>query len=248
MAALDLGGGFAVTRDAIVATALTGTGARGLASPITVDARLDADASAWVHSLGADAGRRMRSLKQVHGATVVDAGALADGRVPEADGAWTSSARDILIVRTADCAALWLVDPRRRVALLHVGWRGAAVGIIRRAVHALAQQGSDSAALVAAAGPHIRRCCFEVGSEVATHFDKIEGAVNPPEVLKKRTRAGTVSLDLAAIIATQLREAGVRSAATHIAAACTRCSKGMLHSYRRNGQGGPLMGSIGFLE
>lgn len=245
----DLGGGFALTPNAIVATALADTGARGFASPVDVDARLDADASAWIHTLGFDAGRRMLSLKQVHGATVVDASTQADGIVPEADCAWTRLPSDLLIVRTADCAALWLVDPEREhLALLHVGWRGAAAGIIGHAVQTLTAAGSDPHALVAAAGPHIGRCCFEVGVEVAAPFYEIDGAVNPPEVLKTRTRDGSVSLDLGAIIAAQLRDAGLSSIAIHIATACTRCNSLMLHSYRRNGQGGPLMGSIAFLD
>jgi len=245
----DLGGGFALMRGVIVATALAGTGARGFASPFKVDARLNDDAAAWVHSLGADRGRRMLSLRQAHGASVVNASTQPNGTSPEADGAWTRLPTDLLIVRTADCAALWLVDPEReRLALLHIGWRGADAGIIRHAVQALASEGSDPAALVAAAGPHIGRCCFEVGQEVAARFYEIDGAINPPDVLKRRTRDDTVSLDLEAIIAAQLHDAGLSSTALHIATACTRCSDGVLHSYRRNGQGGPLMGSIGFLE
>ena len=238
-----------LTRGAIVATALAGTGAQGFASPVGIDARLDADASKWVHSLGFDSGRRLISLKQMHGATVVEASAQTDGSFPEADGAWTREPSDLLIVRTADCAALWLVDPQGgRLALLHVGWRGAASGIIRHAVQTLLEEGCDPHALVAAAGPRIGRCCFEVGPEVAALFHEIDGAVNPPEALKTRTREGSVSLDLGAIIAAQLLAAGLSSIAIHIATACTRCSDGTLHSYRRNGQGGPLMGSIGFLE
>jgi YfiH family protein len=245
----DLGGGFAIARGAIVATALAGTGVKGFASPFDVDARFDADAASWAHALGADAGRRMLSLKQMHGTTVVNAGTQANGQSPEADGAWTSSPSDLLVVRTADCAALWLVDPEReRLALLHVGWRGAAAGIIRHAVQTLVEDGSDPGALVAAAGPHIGRCCFEVGLDVAAPFHEIDGAVNAPHILKVRSRADTVSLDLGAIIAGQLHEAGLSRIGVHIATACTRCSDGVLHSYRRNGQGGPLMGSIGFLE
>ena len=244
----DLGGGFALTRGAIVASALAGTGARGFASPFSIDARLDADASVWAHSLGADAGRRMLSLRQVHGTTIVDA-PQAGGESPVGDGAWTRSPNDLLIVRTADCAALWLVDPKRaRLALLHVGWRGAAAGIIPRAVQMLSDEGCDPAALVAAAGPHIRRCCFEVGVDVAAPFYEIDGAVNAPDILKVRTRDDTVSLDLGVVIAAQLQAAGLSDLAVHIATACTRCSDGILHSYRRNGQGGPLMGSIGFLD
>jgi polyphenol oxidase len=233
----------------IVATALADTGARGFASPFDVDARLDADAWAWAQSLHVDRDRRLVSLKQVHGATVLDASTLPDASMPEADGAWTQLPTDLLIVRTADCAAVWLVEPERgRLALLHVGWRGAAAGIIGNAIRTLVAQGCQPGAIVAAVGPHIGRCCFEVGLEVAARFYEIDGAVNPPELLKARTRSDTVSLDLGAIIAAQLREAGVSASAINIATACTRCNDSILHSYRRSGQGGPLTGSLGFLE
>jgi YfiH family protein len=262
---INLGGGFALVDDAtsgpiIQVTALADTGACGLASPVTVDARLDVNALAWIARSGVAPGRRLCSLDQVHGVTcaAADDGESTEpglARLANTDAVWTRSPDDILIVRTADCAAVWLADPQHaHIALVHAGWRGAADGIVRRAVDTLVEQGAHRDFIVAAIGPHIGRCCFEVGPDVASHFADIEGAISPPSVLTApRMRTDSVSLNLGAVLAAQLHTAGVPSDAIAIATACTRCFTApdgthVLHSYRRNGSGGPLMGSIAFLE
>jgi len=255
---LDLGGGFVLARAPeeealIVATALTGTGALGFATPPDVDARLDADASAWVSRGSTSSGRRMRSLDQVHGSVCLPADAVDAAK--GADAVWTGSPDDLLIIRTADCAALWLVDPQRgHLAMAHAGWRGAADGIIEHTIGALRARGTKPSDLVVAIGPHIGPCCFEIGPEVATRFAGVAGAVRPASALTApRRRADSSSLALAPVLVHALQDAGVSGDSIHAAAACTRCSRTtggepLLHSYRRNGRGGPLMGSVGFLE
>ena len=291
---IPLGGGFLLVNDAtsgpiIQVTALADTGACGLASPVTVDARLDANALAWITRSGVAPSHRLCSLDQVHGSTCAAAdegestelvpahcsscGAPLDpassicpycstpvkpmalARLAGTDAVWTRSPDDVLIVRTADCAAVWLADPEHaHIALVHAGWRGAADGIVQHAVDTLVEQGAHRDFIVAAIGPHIGRCCFEVGPEVASHFADIEGAISPPSVLTApRMRTDSVSLNLGAVLAAQLHTAGLPSDAIALATACTRCFRApdgthALHSYRRNGSGGPLMGSIAFLE
>lgn len=264
---IDLGGGFALVDDPsrgslIEATALLDSGVLGYASPATVDARLDADALAWIAGSRLASDRKLISLEQVHGSACAPAREAemvsndpALARLGNTDAVWTGSPDDVLIVRTADCAALWLVDPEHeRLAMIHAGWRGAADGIIAHTVEMLRAQGSHPDFLVAAIGPHIGPCCLEVGPDVAQRFDTIDGAVGPASMLRApRQRDDSVSLNLAAVLVAQLRDAGVLSDALHTATACTRCFRSasgefVLHSYRRNGAGGPLMGSIGFLE
>jgi YfiH family protein len=255
----DLGGGFALLQSAgrepiIVATALAGAVALGFASPVSVDARLDADAMAWLAGARLQGERRLISLAQIHSATCVEARAERAGS-PEADAVWTGSPDDMLIIRTADCAAVWLVDPENsHLAMLHAGWRGAADGIVRQTVAVLREHRSDPKAMVAAIGPHIGPCCFEVGPEVAQCFADIDGAVGPASALKApRQRSDSVPLDLSAVLVSNLVDAGVPRSQINVATACTRCYRSpsgepALHSYRRYGSGGPLMGSVGFLQ
>jgi len=292
---VDLGGGFDLYCEPghdpiIVATALADTGALGFASPVSVDARLDRDAMAWLARTGISHGRRICSLEQIHSATCAAAAEAKDvttvapshcpacgapvdadneqcpycgsplprfplSNVAQADAIWSSSSDDLLIIRTADCAAVWLVDPENEhLAMMHAGWRGAADGIVQQTIDTMRAHRAHPDAMTVAIGPHIGPCCFEVGPDVAAHFSDIEGAIAPASVLTApRQRTDSVSLNLGAVLCAQLADAGVARNKINTATACTRCfrsAKGapVLHSYRRNGKGGPLMASLGFLE
>ena len=242
----DLGGGFRYAGlraggTAIIAGAIAPLGYHGLMSAADVNARDHAEFHAWAGSISLDAGARMRGVDQVHGAAVVGAEALRDGSRVEADGVIADSVQDVPVVMAADCAPVWLVDPARHVcALVHAGWRGIVAGVIEAGVRACVERGADARQLVAAVGPHLQACCFEVGPEVAAQFP---GHTRPAAALViDRHRHDSVSLDASSAIAARLNADGVRT--IHIARACTRCRADILHSYRRNGKGGPLMGAI----
>ncbi len=108
-------------------------------------------------------------LKQVHGATVVDAAEAA--AVPggaEADAAITDRAQVVAAVMVADCMPVLLADAQGRcVAAVHAGWRGLAAGVIQRAVRALRERlGEPDAQVLAYLGPAIGPDHFEVGTDV----------------------------------------------------------------------------------
>ena len=64
-----------------------------------------------------------------------------------------------------------LIPERRVVAAVHAGWRGALARIIEKAVGDMRRAfGSDPEELIAALGPSIRACCYEVGEEVVGAF------------------------------------------------------------------------------
>jgi purine-nucleoside/S-methyl-5'-thioadenosine phosphorylase / adenosine deaminase len=244
----DLGGGFHYTRLAaggavIVCGALANVGMRALMSPAPLNARERDAFHHWVSAACASAASRLRGVDQVHGANVVRAASLRDGRRVEADGVLAADAQDAVVIMAADCAPVWLFDPATQiVALLHAGWRGVAAGVIEAGVRAAAESGASAQRLVAAIGPHLQACCFEVGPEVAAQFP---GHTRPAATLViERHRNDSVALDLSSAIEARLRAVHVRN--IHTALACTHCRADILHSYRRNGKGGPLMGAIGF--
>ena len=111
--------------------------------------------------------------RQVHGAEVVIAEDVR-GRRPEAD---IIVSRDhtlaLVAVQAADCIPLLLADPGTgAVAGAHAGWRGLAAGVPAAAVASLIRDfGSRSADLVAAIGPAIGACCYEVGGDVRDRFE-----------------------------------------------------------------------------
>jgi len=247
----NLGGGFVYLRRvdgaaAVIASVMADTGAVGIMSTADVDARDDGALRDWLKWWAFPDHVRVRRVNQVHGATVVDA-ASYNGTAPDADGIWTRSPADVLIVRAADCAPVWIVDPRMKtVALVHAGWRGVVAGVIEHAVDALVRLGGAAPDLHVSVGPHIATCCFEVGPEVASRFADDPGAVRPAsELTVDRVRPDGVSLDLSAAIAHRSLISGVRLENVALATACTRCRADILHSFRRNGRGGPLMAAVG---
>lgn len=247
----DLGGGFVYLRRvdggaAIIASGMADSGAIGLMSASDVNAREEDDFRRWLTRWAFPDRAPIRRVNQVHGAEVVDAASF-DGASPDADGIWTRSPADVLVVRVADCAAVWFVDRRGgHTALAHAGWRGVAAGIIERSIGALAQAGADPAELRIFVGPHLGPCCFEVGPEVASAFADEPGAVRDASTLVvERRRSDSASLDLAASIAHRAAVSGVGLGRVACSTACTRCRSDILHSYRRNGAGGPLMAAVG---
>src|SRR6266446_9671604 len=86
----------------------------------------------------------------------------------------SSTIRPVLLlgVQTADCVPILLVDPKKRaVAAVHAGWRGTLQRIVTKAMGQMQMQfKSKPADLLAAIGPSIGGCCYEVGTEVATQF------------------------------------------------------------------------------
>lgn len=186
----------------------------------------------------ADRGR-LFLLKQVHGARLVRA--PWDG-APEADGALADGPGLLLGIETADCLPVLVVDPRRRaLAAAHAGWRGAALGIAGRAVEALVAAGSRAEDLVAALGPCIGPCCYEVGEDVRAAF----GA--SADGLFLSGPAGKPHFDLRAASVRQLEAAGVPPGAIAHVDECTRCNPELYHSYRRDGKGaGRMISFAGF--
>lgn len=178
-------------------------------------------------------------LKQVHGASVRRA--PWTGR-PEADAAVAEAPGLVVGIETADCLPILVVDPvRRAVAAAHAGWRGTAAGVARAAVGALVAGGSRAEDLVAATGPCIGPCCYEVGDELRSAFGE-KGA----EFFRPGPR-GRPHLDVRAANERQLREAGLAPSRIHSVDDCTRCRADLYHSYRRDGrQAGRMINYIGF--
>jgi polyphenol oxidase len=163
------------------------------------------------------------SGKQVHGADVVrqdepserSAWLLGAGGDPVLVDGWATSAVGLApLVFVADCLPVALSGPGG-VAMIHCGWRGLTSGIIERGVR-------EVHAEVAAIGPGIGRCCFEVGEEVLGEF-----AYLGDDVAEGRM------LDLALVCERLLRATGVTE--IEVSGLCTSCERELFFSHRRDG-------------
>jgi hypothetical protein len=117
------------------------------------------------------------------------------------------------------------------VAAVHAGWRGLAAGVIPRAVAALAEL-AGGAPPVAAVGPCIGVCCYEVDTPVLVAMRRRFGAAL--DAVLAPAPPGHARLDLAALAAEALRAAGLAPERIGVLAACTRCEQ-RFHSFRRDG-------------
>jgi polyphenol oxidase len=123
-----------------------------------------------------------------------------------------------------------LVDPDgRRVAAVHSGWRGTEAHICARAVEALVAQGARPERLLAAVGPSIRRCCYQVSEELGARFSARFGA----EVVARE--GAEVRLDLARAVRDTLLGSGLGQANVEVLPQCTACDAGRFFSHRRDG-------------
>jgi polyphenol oxidase len=108
--------------------------------------------------------RSLRLAQQIHGNGVatIDAGSAA--KTKEVDGLITADPKVVLGIYVADCCALFLVDPIRRViGLVHSGKKGTEQNIIGVAVRKLrADFQSEPKDLIAVLSPCIRPPYYEV--------------------------------------------------------------------------------------
>jgi polyphenol oxidase len=222
--------------------AVTGTLARWLTSPL-----LAKHGFAHGFSLRAEhPGDLMRAMlsprilfqaEQVHGAAVVrgegDAQAV---RKVHAD-ALVARAPFAVGVRVADCVPLLVAAVGSGgVAAVHAGWRGTVLGVVPAALAMLAEDdeagaGHAPARYLAAIGPCIGACCFEVGLDVAA---KIEGASHGAAVVV-RTAGEKAWVDLRAAVRAQLTAAGLSNEDIEDVPGCTKCDAERFFSFRRDG-------------
>ena len=179
-------------------------------------------------------------MRQVHCADVFEAGnegsatSLCIDDWPEADIAVSDDPSVALSVRAADCVPILLADRRTgAVAAVHAGWKGTAAGAVdgRRSVRSTSRFGTNPDDVVAAVGPSIGPCCYEVGTDLAGTFLSA----------RQMRRAGSrrhekPHLDLWRATRDQLARAGVPPQQIHVCALCTFDHPALFHSYRRDGK------------
>jgi hypothetical protein len=187
--------------------------------------------------LRAATGLAFARVRQVHGDCVAEA-AAPGAPAQEADAVVTAAAGVAACVLVADCVPVLLADPRSgAVAAVHAGWRGTIARIAGRSVEALAaRHGARPGDLVAAIGPSIGPCCYEVSPDLAARFRDGFGA----GVVHAGRR-----LDLWAANEAALRDAGVAPGRLDVLRRCTACEAAHFFSHRRDqGRTGRQVGFI----
>ena len=179
--------------------------------------RADENRRIACEAIGADV-EKLALNYQVHSDRVLRAAAGQRGE--HADGLWTDEPGLPILAMSADCLPIALARTETSepaVAVVHAGWRGLLAGVVAAGAGAL-----GAGALVAAVGPAIGPCCYEVGEEVATPFRERFGA----DVVREGR------LDLWTSAERALRAAGVQH--VHRFDRCTACEPELFFSHRRD--------------
>ncbi|MDD3065017.1 MAG: peptidoglycan editing factor PgeF [Endomicrobiaceae bacterium] len=157
--------------------------------------------------------------QQVHGTFVKKVSKQDCGTfIAECDGLITNEKNITLAVFTADCMPVFMTSRDYSViALVHAGWRGLAGGILESALISFKKDfGILPQDVFTYIGPHISKCCYEVGSDVKKAFDV-------PESEKY--------LSLSEQAEKQLRSFGVKR--VYVNGNCTCHEEQFFYSYRR---------------
>ncbi|UCG13269.1 MAG: laccase domain-containing protein [Deltaproteobacteria bacterium] len=152
------------------------------------------------------------------------------------DGFITRLSGLLMMIKVADCQAIFLYDPNRRVAaIVHSGWRGSVQNIIGNAVHQMvAHFDCKPQDVISAIGPSLGPCCAEFRHwhrELPTSFSRFRLSEN--------------HFDFWAISRKQLQDAGVLRENIEVAELCTRCHPQIFYSYRGERQTGRFAATIG---
>src|SRR5271156_3725385 len=216
---------------------------------------------------------RVAALRQIHSDIIhaVGAAEFPQGEeAPKGDALITREPGVLLAIQIADCIPILLADTKHRaVAAIHSGWRGTAKRIAEKTVGRMQMEfGTRPEDLVAAIGPGIGPCCYEVGHEVVKEFaakfpnarDWFDG---PFEALENGDAdsnwlpwltmrppghappAPTAKLDLVAANVAILTGAGGPLKNITSSNLCTACRPDLLFSYRRERTTGRLIAAIG---
>ena len=185
------------------------------------------------------------------------------------DGLITATPGLLLGIQTADCLPVILVDPKHRaIGVFHAGWRGTVKRIVEKGVGEMRRRfGSVPGDLMAAIGPGIHGCCYEVGAEVREKFEsqfayaaKLFREVEESDPVREKypmlfltARAPghsvlpkKIFLDLVEANRQQLLAVGVPAKSIDASSLCTNCRTDLLFSYRaEKSRTGRMMAVVG---
>ena len=150
------------------------------------------------------------------------------------DGLITADQNVALVTQFADCTPLIFCDPINRViANSHSGWKGTAKGIGAVTVEKMVSEfGCKRENIVAAIGPCIGECCYEVDSPV---YEAFESAPFDFSSAFSRVDTQHFKLNLKKANEIILINSGIKTENIDIADICTCCNSAELHSHRATG-------------
>jgi len=139
----------------------------------------------------------------------------------------------LLIIKTADCLPVLIVDESQKVvAAVHCGWRGTSKRVVQKVIQRMKDlYGCHPSSLLAALGPCIGHECYEVGENVYHSFEQ-EG-LSTGSFRNHPLRRRKYLFDLKGANLSQMVSVGVEEKNVFSTDICTHCHEN-LPSFRRD--------------
>lgn len=172
-------------------------------------------------------GKKIVAANLVHGTHI----AIIDTSSPEflldADALVTKEKNIVLTLTGADCFPVYFEDNVYDIiGLAHCGWRGITGGILRETIKIIESLGGTLGNISVTIGPGICEKHFEIKEDILGSFSEY------PETLIREGEG--ISIDLRAIMKTQLKQLGITGVHIIDQDECTHCLAEKYFSYRRD--------------
>ena len=158
------------------------------------------------------------------------------------DGLLTNQKEIIFSLSYADCTPIYLYDPVKKVVgNIHSGWQGTLKGIGKIATKTMIDNYEcNPRDIICCFGPHIKKCHFEVGENVANDFEKQYSYMRDiKEIIQytgQKNGEKKYNIDTTKINQNLMLELGLRIENIIDSGLCTVCQKEQMHSYRAQGK------------
>lgn len=179
--------------------------------------------------------KNLSKNKQIHSDIVNKVTKDNIGNIIDGDAIITNEKNVPLLILTADCVPVVLVDTKNKaVGLAHAGWRGTYSKICKKTLEAMkANYNTNSQDVIAIIGPSIGSCCYEVSYDLVDKFNKLFTNTDEKIYTIKNNK---YYLDLWKINTYTLEEFGVSKSNIINMNICTSCNCDKFFSYRKHNQ------------
>lgn len=159
-------------------------------------------------------------------------GLIRSSDIHEVDALITNVRGIGLVTIYADCVPIFLFDPVHKViALAHAGWRGTVLKISSKVLKSMVKNFDTSPEqCLAAIGPSIGQCCYEVDEPVIQRFEEKFHMIE--SFILRKEENDRYMLDLWKANQIVLEEAGILKQNIAMSNICTACNPEMFFSHR----------------
>ena len=177
--------------------------------------------------------KNLSKNKQIHSNIVNKVDKDNIGQIIDGDAIITNEKNVPLLILTADCVPVVLVDKvNKAVGLVHAGWRGTYGKICSETLQSMKENyNTNTEDVVAIIGPSIGKCCYEVSYDLVEKFSALLS--NADEKIYE-IRDDKYYLDLWEINTQILKEFGVLKSNIINMNICTSCNCDRFFSYRKH--------------